>query len=315
MYDPNSSSNSTPWDNTQPNYMNYVYGPQSTQTQQPQQSGGSTIGMMMQAPGVVMNPGNVGNDISFGSKVAGQVSGNNNLGVAGNLYGLATNPGNVGNDISTAAKLGSMTNDFGQGAGSTVGSILGTAGKVLPWVGIAAGLPGLFKNNGNVGNVMNAAGEGAAIGSVIPGLGTLAGLGIGAAVGGIKDLFNIGGPSQQELQGRSTQNSATGYLSSLATPAEQQEAQSAVKSGAWNNTQSPLSLIVTRDALQKQLAQQNGGQRTAATDAQAETMAEQYMNNLGKANTQGSAAVQQAYTPIAQLLQSQGIGKPQTATS
>jgi len=114
----------------------------------------------------------------------------------------------------------------------------------------------------------------------MPGIGTLAGAGIGALVGGIRSLFH--GPSQQELQGRSAQSQAVNDITRGASQEQLNEAQQAMNSGAWKDVNSPLAVIVMRDHLIK------SGMDPAAADKAAQSN----MTNMWNAEKKGASAVQ-----------------------
>jgi hypothetical protein len=171
---------------------------------------------------------------------------------------------------------------LGPGIGQAGGSL---AGDIIPGAGAALGIYNMIQNRGNVSNLLSGAGTGASIGSMImPGIGTGIGAGIGALAGGVEDLFNIGKPSQTELQGRDANSRIQQALSSVATPAQMAEAQKAVASGAWPDTKGPLQIIVTRDALVQR----------GMDPAQADKTAQNIAGNTWNAEKQGGNAVAQA---------------------
>lgn len=195
-----------------------------------------------------------------------------------------------GNMAKGLTKLGGTGNTlgglFGKGLGFQGGSLMG---DILPGAGAALGIWNMAQNKGNLSNIMSGAGTGASIGSIVPGLGTLVGAGLGAAAGGIEDLFNIGKPDATELQGRDANSALQSALASQATPQQLQEAQQAVASGAWPDTKGPLQIIVARDALIK------GGMDPQQADQQAQGMAK----NAWNGEKQGGQSVLNAYnTPI-----------------
>lgn len=270
-YQPIQSGSTNPYQSSSTQYQPQTTDPSQSGTQQPQNS--SSTGDIM---------GGV-------SKLGGQVIKsfmNPAFDSAGNFVGQST--------VNGAA-------DAASGAGGAMGTIMG---KVVPLAGAALGGYGLIQGGSTPSNLLNGAESGASIGSMFaPGIGTLIGGGIGALVGGIRSLFH--GPSQQELQGRSANDQAVGSIIQSATPQQIQEAMQGVKSGAWNNVNDPLSLIVMRDALQQQYASQNGGQRTPQTDAMAEQQAEALKSGLWNAETGGTQSVAQAYSPIQSMMAAQ----------
>lgn len=86
---------------------------------------------------------------------------------------------------------------------------------------------------------------GGALGGFLPGLGALAGSFIGK---GLAALFNLGGPSEQELEGRATaENFRQGLLSGLSE-SQMSEVQAAIE-GAWRgNELGAATVISVRDA-------------------------------------------------------------------
>ena len=193
---------------------------------------------------------------------------------------------------ATPDDMSSIANNVGGGDGGLGGNLLSkipglgsgvgaTISKYLPYVGAVTGGLGLLHEDGLGGDIMHGAETGASIGSIVPGLGTLIGGGIGAGVGALRRLFSgIGGPSQTELAGRQTQSTGTNQYTQGATDAERQEAQNA----GWGNANDALGLIMTRDALMK-----NG----LAGD-QAEKQAESLWGNFMNSTKQGSGAEQTA---------------------
>ena len=127
------------------------------------------------------------------------------------------------------------------GAGQTIG-------KLLPFAGLATGTLGLIRGGNPLSNIGSGFTAGASLGSIVPGLGTLVGGGIGALVGGVRSLFH--GPSQQELQGRQVNDNLTNLMISRATDQQRQEAAQAASGGVWKGNQNgALSLIELRDKL------------------------------------------------------------------
>lgn len=151
-----------------------------------------------------------------------------------------------------------------------------------PFMGIANGIGGMVQNRGALSNIGHGFTAGAGIGSIVPGIGTLIGGGIGALAGGIESLFNIGKPSQQELQGRQTQGDIISRLVAGATPQQRQEAQQGVSSGAWKDLNSPLSIIMARDSLMK------------SGDPNADQHAQAWVKSMWNAEKQGPQAVYNA---------------------
>lgn len=123
----------------------------------------------------------------------------------------------------------------------------------------------------------------------MPGIGTAIGAGIGALAGGIRSLFH--GPSETEKVGRQMNDTAVSSINKLATPAQLQEAQSAVGHG-WNTVEDPLSIIVMRDALKSR----------GMDPVQADKQAQAWKAGLYKGEGQGSVGIAQAASPIMKFL-------------
>lgn len=122
-----------------------------------------------------------------------------------NIPGVLMNPANIKNDLSLATGLSKATT----GAGSTLSNVLG---KALPVAGAGLGIYNMIQNKGTMSNILSGAGTGASIGSIVPGIGTAIGAGIGALAGGVESLFNIGKPSQDELNARDMKKKLFGSM-------------------------------------------------------------------------------------------------------
>lgn len=264
MADPASSSSSS--SNATPTQQNYL-PLQSTQTA-PTDSGSTPEGQ-------------TGAGSTIGSLIGDAQTGASAVKGIGGLANSVSGGGNT---------LGGL---LGAGTASEAGSLMG---DIIPGIGAAAGIYGMAQNKGNLANILSGAETGASIGSIVPGIGTLIGGGIGALAGGVEDLFNIGKPSQTELQGRTAQSQGIGQITQNATPAEQAEAQNAVKTQGWADPQQALGLIVTRDALI------NSGMPAQQAIAQSNSM----LGNLYKSEQGGTSSVQSALSPIEQALLSRG---------
>jgi hypothetical protein len=210
--------------------------------------------------------------------------------------------GNIAKDVGGGAKLASSilspklpTGFVGPVAPSTganiAGNIAGIAGRyVIPGFGAALGGYQFLKDRGtNWGNIASGTGTGASIGTmVMPGIGTAIGAGIGAAAGGVKDLINHFRVSPEEEEGRQGHQNVYDFFSSVASPQQKQEAQQAVQSGAWHETNPPLSLIVMRDNLIKQ----------GVPVDQAVNQSNKWGTDLWQAEKGGNSAMQSAFSPI-----------------
>lgn len=198
------------------------------------------------------------------------------------LSSIANNAGDFASGSGSGGGLGGNLISKIPGLGGEVGSVIS---KVLPLAGAVTGGIGLMHEAGLGGDIMHGAETGASIGSIVPGLGTLVGGGIGAGVGALRHLLSgIDGPSKQELAGRQTQATGTDQYTQGATDAERQEAQNA----GWGNANDALGLIMTRDALMK-----NG----LAGD-QAEKQAENLWGNFMGSTKQGTNAEQNALSNL-----------------
>lgn len=172
------------------------------------------------------------------------------------------------------------------GAGSTgmfaPGSRLaGLLGKAGPIAGAAAGTYGLLKDRGLKNNIMNGVMAGAGYGSFLPGIGTLAGMGIGAGIGALR---GIGGPSQEELQGREAAGEGRGFLNSSATPAQQAEARQA----GWAKPEQALTHIVLRDQFGEEAAGRFGQQLWQA-EKKGPQAVQQLLTEIQRMGTKGNA--------------------------
>lgn len=202
------------------------------------------------------------------------------------------------NNAGSALGLGGKVIDgFLKGAKPAVTAGTQVFSKLLPIAGAVTEGYNFLKDRGTpLGNVLHGAGTGASIGSMFaPGVGTLIGGGIGALAGGVKDLFNIGKPSQTELEGRGAQSKITDSIGAYATPKQLQDAQNA----GWDDPKQALNLIVTRDALIKQ----------GVSPEEAVKRSDSMVGSMNSAEKQGGLAVGHAGTSIAQLLAS--LPKPQ----
>jgi hypothetical protein len=199
--------------------------------------------------------------------------------------------------VASAGKMGgnliskAMGEAPGQFGASTAGQVLG---KAIPIAGAVQGTLGLINGGSLAHNLMSGAETGASIGSIVPGLGTLIGGGIGLGVGALRSLFH-GGPSQQEIQGRGAQQQGLQSILSAATDQDRQDAQQAMSApgSPWKNANDPLALIVMRNQLIK-----NG---MSGDDAVKQS--NQMMTNMWNAEKQGTPAVAQAFNPIYQSFQ------------
>lgn len=200
--------------------------------------------------------------------------------------GPPVNPGStIGTILKQAGsglkKPGGLLN-MGKGLGGALGTAasIGTGGLTAGF-----GIADLLKSRSTVGDLLGGAKTGAGIGTMFaPGLGTLVGAGLGALGGGIRSLFRLGKPSQDELAGRSARESTIRGITQGASQNQLQEAQQAMASKAWKNTQDPLTLIVMRDHLI----------RSGMDPTQADQTAQGYMKNLWGATKGGTSAVAQA---------------------
>ncbi len=95
--------------------------------------------------------------------------------------------GGAGNVLKSVAGMGGRA---GGGAAGAATSGLGMANAAAGPIGMGLGLASGFLPEGSARTAANWGAKGAQIGSIIPGVGTLAGLGIGAAAGAIKGHQN-----------------------------------------------------------------------------------------------------------------------------
>lgn len=191
-------------------------------------------------------------------------------------------PGSVIGDIMGKSAKPTGIIDFGKGAGGWAGSAGSIASGAL---GAGLGLRDMLKSRSTLGDFFGGAKTGAGIGSMIaPGIGTAIGAGLGALGGGIRSLFRIGKPSQNELAGRDFRESSIRDITRGASPEQLAGAQQAVSSGAWKNVQDPLTLIVMRDHLI----------RSGVDPTRADQTAQQYMRNMWGATKGGVDAVRGA---------------------
>lgn len=231
-------------------------------------------------PGVMEQIGSYG---ALGGGVLGNIM--DIAGVGSSIGKLLGGSGNVVQDVGSGiGKLFGTGGSNAAGAASNMASGAGASGLgglVVPGLGAATGIMGLMKDRGAPSNILNGVTTGASIGSIVPGIGTGIGAGVGALVGALR---GIGGPSEEELQGRESAGSIRHALAATATPTQIQEAQNA----GWDKPQDALALIVLRDRFNA------AGLPTNA--------AEQLMNRLFQAEKQGPQAVEQVMNTIQQRL-------------
>jgi hypothetical protein len=142
--------------------------------------------------------------------------------VLGVIQGLQTGGisgyGQAGINMGSLAIKGlSATGEIAPGVASEASSVLGYAAIPLSVYNFAKN----WQSGNTWGDVMQGAETGAAIGSAIPGVGTLIGAGVGAAIGGISSAFGPGKISQEAGFTRSVDTSLAG-----ATVAQRAQAMS-----------------------------------------------------------------------------------------
>jgi hypothetical protein len=231
---------------------------------------GSYAGSGLGALGAIDNMMGVG-------KTAGNV-----MNMVGKIPGLGS-VGNIGSKIGSFLG-GSAGNTAGASGAGAAGAATGLLGKAVPIAGAVTGGLGLIHDHGLGGNIMNGVSAGASLGSIVPGLGTAVGAGIGAGVGALRSLFNIGGPSKEELAGRDAHSSIINSMTAGATPEEIQEAHNS----GWEKPQDALALITLRDRMNQK------GLDSSKANA--------LMDQLFKATKIGPQAVSNVYNQIAQVM-------------
>lgn len=136
--------------------------------------------------------------LSGGSSIANATSGMGGIGIQGGLgsggvgFNVGSGAGQVGSGLGAAGQAAQASRFSGAGAGlgnANMALALHQGGQLVQDL-----LGDRFRGSKGLGNIGSKAGTGAAIGSVIPGVGTIVGGGIGAGVGAVQNLFG-GGPN------------------------------------------------------------------------------------------------------------------------
>lgn len=218
---------------------------------------------------------------------------------------------NIGKDVVGGAKIfskfSSPTSAATSNTSSVAGNVASIGGRyVIPALGAAYSGYQFLKDRGTLGsNVMNGAGTGASIGTmVMPGIGTAVGAGIGAAAGGIKSAINHFRVPLEELEGRQSHEDVYSMFNRMATDQEKQEAQAAVGHG-WDQANTPLSLIVMRNQLIK------AGVPTDQAIAQSNA----WGKSLYDAEKGGQDAMSKAFMPIDSFFKTGKVNDPSTGVS
>lgn len=191
-------------------------------------------------------------------------------------------------------------------SGATAGSTgAGAAGSAATWganlarfgggaAGAAAAAYQLAQNRSGMSNTLAGASGGASIGTMImPGWGTAIGAGVGAAYGALQSWLTV---TQNEHDGRAIHEEFVNRLGSEATDQQKQEAENAAHNGGWADPRQALSLIVVRDALAR-----SGGMDGRTADLKAQAL----MRGLYDAQGGGLNDMQEAFSPIAQIMANQ----------